>query len=224
MITQADSRKWMACLYNSFLFMEAKIMKMAKKLLAVVLTGVMAVSMLTGCAMGDAVKEKAMFEQLKLAGKNNTTETVYKQDEKANNVDDTHKTAYDLKSALTAAKAAVKEKAKTTNAAGVEGDSTSAYTEVKGTNTAAAFVYVVELPDSANKKDSWYSIASELNTKLINASTGAFQKANTDGTKNTIVVNYDIVSCNVRKDASKETPTEKASFLVVVAAPHNVNG
>ena len=50
MIAQADSRKWMACLYNSFLFMEAKIMKMAKKLLAVVLTGVMAVSMLTGCA------------------------------------------------------------------------------------------------------------------------------------------------------------------------------
>ena len=50
MIAQADSRKWMACLYNSFLFMEAKIMKMAKKLLALVLTGVMAVSMLTGCA------------------------------------------------------------------------------------------------------------------------------------------------------------------------------
>ena len=50
MITQADSRKWMACLYNSFLFMEAKIMKMAKKLLAVVLTGVMALSMLTGCS------------------------------------------------------------------------------------------------------------------------------------------------------------------------------
>lgn len=53
MIAQADSRKWMACLYNSFLFMEAKIMKM-KKLLAVVLTGVMAVSMLTGCATLDA--------------------------------------------------------------------------------------------------------------------------------------------------------------------------
>ena len=50
MITQADSRKWMARLYNLSLFMEAKIMKMAKKLLAVVLTGVMAVSMLTGCA------------------------------------------------------------------------------------------------------------------------------------------------------------------------------
>ena len=34
--------------------MEAKIMKMAKKLLAVVLTGVMALSMLTGCATLDA--------------------------------------------------------------------------------------------------------------------------------------------------------------------------
>ena len=42
--------KMLACLYNLSLFMEAKIMKMAKKLLAVVLTGVMAVSMLTGCA------------------------------------------------------------------------------------------------------------------------------------------------------------------------------
>ena len=47
---QADSRKMLACLYNLSLFMEAKIMKMAKKLLAVVLAGVMAVSMLTGCA------------------------------------------------------------------------------------------------------------------------------------------------------------------------------
>jgi len=64
MITQADSRKWMARLYNSFLFMEAKIMKMAKKLLAVVLAGVMAVSMLTGCALTDAAKAKAMEKAL----------------------------------------------------------------------------------------------------------------------------------------------------------------
>ena len=67
MIAQADSRKWMACLYNSFLFMEAKIMKMAKKLLAVVLTGVMAVSMLTGCALGDAAKAKALENALNKA-------------------------------------------------------------------------------------------------------------------------------------------------------------
>ena len=66
MIAQADSRKWMACLYNSFLFMEAKIMKMAKKLLAVVLAGVMAVSMLSGCALGDAAKAKALEKALNM--------------------------------------------------------------------------------------------------------------------------------------------------------------
>ena len=64
MVTQADSRKWMACLYNSFLFMEAKIMKMAKKLLAVVLTGVMALSMLTGCALSDKVTSEALEKAL----------------------------------------------------------------------------------------------------------------------------------------------------------------
>ena len=64
MIAQADSRKWMARLYNSFLFMEAKIMKMAKKLLALVLTGVMAVSMLTGCALTDATKAEALEKAL----------------------------------------------------------------------------------------------------------------------------------------------------------------
>ena len=64
MIAQADSRKWMACLYNSFLFMEAKIMKMAKKLLALVLTGVMAMSMLTGCALSDKVKAEALEKAL----------------------------------------------------------------------------------------------------------------------------------------------------------------
>ena len=68
MITQADSRKWMACLYNSFLFMEAKIMKMAKKLLAVVLTGVMALSMLTGCSLSDAVKAEALEKSLNSTG------------------------------------------------------------------------------------------------------------------------------------------------------------
>ena len=76
MITQADSRKWMACLYNSFLFMEAKIMKMAKKLLALVLTGVMAVSMLTGCALGDAAKAKALENALNKADAQNGTQVV----------------------------------------------------------------------------------------------------------------------------------------------------
>ena len=39
-------------------------MKMAKKLLAVVLTGVMAVSMLTGCALSDKIKANALEDAL----------------------------------------------------------------------------------------------------------------------------------------------------------------
>ena len=84
MIAQADSRKWMACLYNSFLFMEAKIMKMAKKLLAVVLAGVMAVSMLTGCASISSRRVADELEDmLKIANDKATVKAV--DDNLANN-------------------------------------------------------------------------------------------------------------------------------------------
>ena len=84
MIAQADSRKWMACLYNSFLFMEAKIMKMAKKLLAVVLTGVMALSMLTGCALSDKVTSEALEKALNKEQVQGTVDVDYKYDNDLN--------------------------------------------------------------------------------------------------------------------------------------------
>ena len=80
MITQADSRKLMARLYNSFLFMEAKIMKMAKKLLALVLTGVMAVSMLTGCALSDRAAANALEKALNSTNTQPTQKVVYNYD------------------------------------------------------------------------------------------------------------------------------------------------
>ena len=80
MIAQADSRKWMACLYNSFLFMEAKIMKMAKKLLALVLTGVMAVSRLTGCALSDRAAANALEKALNSTNTQPTQKVVYNYD------------------------------------------------------------------------------------------------------------------------------------------------
>ena len=80
MIAQADSRKWMACLYNSFLFMEAKIMKMAKKLLALVLTGVMAVSMLTGCALSDRAAANALEKALNSTNTQPAQKVVYNYD------------------------------------------------------------------------------------------------------------------------------------------------
>ena len=81
MVTQADSRKWMACLYNSFLFMEAKIMKMAKKLLALVLTGVMAVSMLTGCALSDRAAANALEKALNSNNTQPDQKVVYNYDD-----------------------------------------------------------------------------------------------------------------------------------------------
>ena len=84
MVTQADSRKWMARLYNSFLFMEAKIMKMAKKLLALVLTGVMAVSMLTGCALSDRAAANALEKALNGNNTQPTQKVVYNYDKDLN--------------------------------------------------------------------------------------------------------------------------------------------
>ena len=80
MITQADSRKMLACLYNLSLFMEAKIMKMAKKLLALVLTGVMAVSMLTGCALSDRAAANALEKALNSTNTQPTQKVVYNYD------------------------------------------------------------------------------------------------------------------------------------------------
>jgi len=92
MITQADSRKWMACLYNSFLFMEAKIMKIAKKLLALVLTGVMAVSMLTGCALSDRAAANALEKALNSTNTQPTQKVVYNYD---NDLDKKAEKAFD---------------------------------------------------------------------------------------------------------------------------------
>ena len=51
---------------RSFIIMEAKIMKMAKKFLAVALAGVLALSVLTGC--GDSVKSKDIADSLTKIG------------------------------------------------------------------------------------------------------------------------------------------------------------
>ena len=195
MIAQADSRKWMACLYNSFLFMEAKIMKMAKKLLAVVLTGVMAVSMLTGCALGDKIKENALVDALNYEGKKEATVVKYEEGTKAN---DTAKTG--LTEAMTAAKNKVKALADTSTAADVEAVTVTA-------NPAGFTVVVKELPSKATKQDSWSKIATDLHTTL-NA------VAHKGGSKNdTIVVNIDFISKKVT-DGSKKVEKD---FVIVVA-------
>ena len=194
MIAQADSRKWMACLYNSFLFMEAKIMKMAKKLLAVVLTGVMAVSMLTGCALSDKVKTNALVDALNYEGKKETTVVKYEEGSKAN--DDANS---NLATEMSKAREAVKKADNTKTAADVE----SIYTATNG-----YIVIVKEVPDKANKKDSWGAAATAIHTALKDVAVKGGSK------KDTIVVDIDFVNDHEVKNGNK---TEKTDFVIVVA-------
>ena len=194
MVTQADSRKWMACLYNSFLFMEAKIMKMAKKLLAVVLTGVMAVSMLTGCALTNKVKENALLGALNYEGKKEATVVKYEEGIKAN--DDAKS---DMTAAMKAAKKAVMAVADSSTAADVEA--------VTVADPAGFTVVVKAVPDKASKKDNWGTVATALHTSLKDAAYKGGTK------KDTIVVNVEIVSKKVTDSGKK---VEK-DFVVVVA-------
>ena len=194
MIAQADSRKWMARLYNSFLFMEAKIMKMAKKLLAVVLTGVMAVSMLTGCALSDKVKTNALVDALNYEGKKETTVVKYEGGSKAN--DDAKS---NLATEMSKAREAVKKADNTKTAADVE----SIYTATNG-----YIVIVKEVPDKANKKDSWGAAATAIHTALKDVAVKGGSK------KDTIVVDIDFVNDHEVKNGNK---TEKTDFVIVVA-------
>ena len=149
MIAQADSRKWMACLYNSFLFMEAKIMKMAKKLLAVVLAGVMAVSMLTGCALTDAAKAKAMEKALNdhAQGNNQTIK-------------------YDYKSSLNSKADKIWEENFKDDSKTVTEDTLSAVT-LKNVANKGYFYYIVEQPKNDVKTyGAWVTAATDLHSKV----------------------------------------------------------
>ena len=194
MIAQADSRKWMACLYNSFLFMEAKIMKMAKKLLALVLTGVMAMSVLTGCALSDKVKANALVDALNYEGNKETAVVKYEKGSKAN--DDAKS---NLATEMSKAREAVKKAASDKTATQVE----SIYTATNG-----YIVVVKEVPNKANKKDSWGAAATAIHTALNNVAVKGGSK------KDTIVVDIDFVNDHEVTNGNK---TEKTDFVIVVA-------
>ena len=165
MITQADSRKWMACLYNSFLFMEAKIMKMAKKLLALVLTGVMAMSMLTGCALSDAAKAKALASALNSKAVQNpqTVEYVYEND--LNNV---------AKKVLTKAYDGKEEK--------VTAEVTTPTANAQVNTTSKTYAYlVVKAPKSADaKKATEWAVKSIYDATKTSVGKNATTQVDTD--------------------------------------------
>ena len=207
MITQADSRKWMACLYNSFLFMEAKIMKMAKKLLAVVLTGVMAVSMLTGCALSDKVKAEALenalnSEQVKTAAE------VAGQTAEAN-------TKYDYKSELN--KVANNAWGKETDATGMKAGKADTFKDTyvdklvaynNGTNKY--FTYVVDITKvKTSNKSEWTTRAVALRKAVTQKTFGAdankIKDYNSDATKMTAKFGIDFKSVTTNVGGSNKT-------------------
>ena len=160
MIAQADSRKWMACLYNSFLFMEAKIMKMAKKLLALVLTGVMAMSMLTGCALSDKVKAEAIEDALNSKGVQGIVDVTYKYNKDLNDEAEKVWTDATLMNKTVAAEVTTLTKA------------------VIGTKNYG--YVVVEVPEDAKKNLSWVTSAGKIDTAL-NTKIDDYQNKDTNG-------------------------------------------
>ena len=201
MIAQADSRKWMACLYNSFLFMEAKIMKMAKKLLAVVLTGVMALSMLTGCALSDKVKAEAIEDALNSTGVQGGTKITvsYKYNKDLN--DEAEKVWTDSK--LMDKKVSA-EKTTLTKA------------EVNSKNYGYV---VVKVPEDAKKNLSWVNSAKAVNDALKNK-IDTYENKDTSGkVKNYAVKDADPASkvkFGVKFVDNGEKGDKKVDYVIVV--------
>ena len=210
MITQADSRKWMARLYNSFLFMEAKIMKMAKKLLALVLTGVMAVSMLTGCALSDAAKAKAMEKALNDHAQGNT-QTI----------------KYDYKSSLNSKADKIWEENFKDDGKTVTENTLTAVT-LKNVANKGYFYYIVEQPKNDVKTyGAWVTDATALHNEVKNKvdtkSGSTFDKimdhkTSTDPkAKSKVEFGVSYVSKTVKN--GQDTKTTKYAVIVFEAAP-----
>ena len=212
MITQADSRKWMACLYNSFLFMEAKIMKMAKKLLALVLTGVMAVSMLTGCALTDAAKAKAMEKALNDHAQGNT-QTI----------------KYDYKSSLNSKADKIWEENGKAASATVTTDQLKSVS-LTGVANKGYFYYIVEQPKNDVKTyGAWVTdaialhnaVKDKVDTKSSAASFDKIMDHNTAaGAKKKVEFGVSYVSKTVTVGGS--STTTKYAVIVFEAAPKTV--
>ena len=210
MIAQADSRKWMARLYNSFLFMEAKIMKMAKKLLALVLTGVMAVSMLTGCALTDAAKAKALEKALNDHAQGNT-QTI----------------KYDYKSSLNSKADKIWEENFKDDSKTVTANTLTPVT-LKNVANKGYFYYIVEQPKNDVKTyGAWVTDATALHNAvkpIVNTKSGTiFDKIMDHNTstaanaKSKVEFGVSYVSKTVKN--GQDTTTTKYAVIVFEAAP-----
>ena len=192
--------------------MEAKIMKMAKKLLAVVLAGVMAVSMLTGCALSDKVKAEALEKAL-----NSTQVKAATQ-----NPDEAKNVTFSYKSDLNS----VAGKAWGDENGMKSGKATSFATTYVGklaeyTNGGKKyFTYVVDVTDvKTGKSGEWTTRAVDLRDAVANKGFGTTKETikdyNADNTKKTGKFGFDIKS--VTNDVSGSKKTTNYAIIVFEA-------
>ena len=137
-------------------------MKMFKKIMAVALTAVMAVSMLTGCAIGDAVHEKQLLNALNDAGtttKVNGAFHKYVKDNKVK-VNGVDYTLSDKATAVAKEFATMKTEKGWAPNTGAVANLTLKYGEGK------YVVAVVAVPTSGDYK--WNKLAGEVNEILAN--------------------------------------------------------
>ena len=179
-------------------------MKMAKKLLAVVLTGVMAVSMLTGCALSDKIKANALEDALNSDQVKTAAEAAGQTAEK--------ETKYDYKSALNSiAGDAWKDEngmksGKAENFATTYADKFTAYTK----NNTNYFVYVVDVTKvKTSNKSEWTTRAVDLRKAVTGKGFGTtaatIKDYNADATNKTAKFGIDFKSVTTGEGSSKKT-------------------
>lgn len=185
-------------------------MKMFKKIMAVALTAVMAVSMLTGCAIGDAVHEKQLLNALNDAG--TTTKAVdgyfhkYVKDNKVtvNGVD------YTLSEKATAvAKEIAAEKTKKNDK--LNTGAVMDLTALKGEGKYVVAAVVV--PTSGDYK--WNKLAGDVNAILANGYTAT---ADTKDVKEVSVA----METRTTKKADKDGKEYDIIVIVAAAKPAKV--
>lgn len=177
-------------------------MKMFKKIMAVALTAVMAVSMLTGCAIGDAVHEKQLLNALNDAGtttKVNGAFHKYVKDNKVT-VDGVEYKLSEKASAVAKELAATKTEKNDVLKTGAVMDLTTQYGESK------YVIAAVVVPTSGDYK--WNKLAGEVNGIL-----GKGYSATAAGKD----VKEVSVAMETRTTKKADTNGKEYDFIVIVA-------
>lgn len=160
-------------------------MKMFKKIMAVALTAVMAVSMLTGCAVTNAIAEDKAKSALENACKTVTGETVNFKSLKVDS------------SVTSPVKAEIKN-----GTIQLKDDETYAATVKSGDKVYT--VVVVTEPKSATKIENWKNTAFKVLTAAVNTTSGIHLEGTTNKTAK-VDITVDIEGKDKTDNSKKDT-------------------